>query len=1189
MSTPSPSERACPSTRRRIARSKRLPTSALGLLALALPAMVPCGLVATPPVTSSFTDSQGLTALYRYSLQDHWDPEQARGLLMYFHGQSNAAPEEMLTSLESVRPLAYERGLVPVVVVSPRADRHAPSFFAPVPGYGTRYWYPEDARLVHELLQSGLESGVSIDYDRVFFWGDSQGPCFLSYFLEKYGAVYGGGFYARCGCFFGDDRERAGVQWTPSVHWTAASASALSKRLRVFVQATTEDFLHPEAERMYDYYKNTLGLETRADLEAPGGHCAGGAVSPGEALDWLVDGGSARVLTPVRSSDDADDTDGDGVVNDLDTDDDGDGAADIIDAAPLDAREWLDTDADGIGDFADSDADGDGYDNAVDAFPRNPREWLDTDGDGIGHNLDPDDHAVGVPDIRDEAPSPRLPRSRTTVLQALREGYYGWEAAGPVLVAQPHAAMPVTFLYPRPHGDRQHYQFITLGDGPGAEVQVMVDRFRLARSPAEGSLVPYEYDPSTIDLVYIDRDGNGNLRDDGPPSIAPSLASGAAWIEVRYASGEVVPYGIRFHVDASGSLRYRFNSSWLGEVATPHGAPILAGAVDRNSDGLFTVPDRSAAFATSSPRASEHPDLLCIDLNRDTHLFCWDYWWNLLGPEAVYLDNPFLVDGQFLQAGITPSGRTIHFEFAGFMRDGGAGAEPVPPPSIASGGIVLADLHGESTALAPGAVASVLGSGFARPPATARGSLNEARRIGNRIFDVCLTVNGVKAPLFYVSEGRITFQVPAETAVGTARVEVVVECGTERERRSAAAAVQITPRRPAFLLFTRDPPRILYKRYRHQPTLPAAPELDFPGELTTGPLPVPVSHGEVPVLYATGFGATQPTLQTGELAPGRRRLSAGSVRVWLGGSELASDDVLYAGAAPGYAGLYELQVRIPERTPPGKAKVVVAIDGVRSRDGPYVEIARLRHMAGVQPFRDCAECPEMVVVRAGSFLMGAPETEDYPRTDQERPVHRVTIDKPFAIGVYEVTFEEWDACVADGGCNRGHIPRDEGWGRQRRPVMNVRWEDAQAYAAWLSQKTGLAYRLPSEAEWEYAARAWTQTAYSFGDSILTSQANFWTTGLRQTLPVGSFEPNAFGLFDMHGNVGEWVQDCWHPSYEGAPTDGSAWETGTCLERVERGGSHDLPDFLLRSASRFNWPDHYSHHTVGFRVAKTLQR
>ena len=155
--------------------------------------------------------------------------------------------------------------------------------------------------------------------------------------------------------------------------------------------------------------------------------------------------------------------------------------------------------------------------------------------------------------------------------------------------------------------------------------------------------------------------------------------------------------------------------------------------------------------------------------------------------------------------------------------------------------------------------------------------------------------------------------------------------------------------------------------------------------------------------------------------------------------------------------------------------------------------------------------------------------------------------------------------------------------------MDVRWEDAQAYAAWLSQKTGLAYRLPSEAEWEYAARAWTQTAYSFGDSILTSQANFWTTGLRQTLPVGSFEPNAFGLFDMHGNVGEWVQDCWHPSYEGAPTDGSAWETGTCLERVERGGSHDLPDFLLRSASRFNWPDHYSHHTVGFRVAKTLQR
>ena len=215
-------------------------------------------------------------------------------------------------------------------------------------------------------------------------------------------------------------------------------------------------------------------------------------------------------------------------------------------------------------------------------------------------------------------------------------------------------------------------------------------------------------------------------------------------------------------------------------------------------------------------------------------------------------------------------------------------------------------------------------------------------------------------------------------------------------------------------------------------------------------------------------------------------------------------------------------------------------------------------------FRDCPECPEMVVVPAGSFMMGSPSHEA-GRDNDEGPAHRVTIAKPFAVGKYEVTFAEWDACVADGGCG-GHRPGDKGWGRGRRPAINVNWDDAKAYVRWLSDKTGKQYRLPSEAEWEYAARAGTTTRYSWGDEVGRNRANcdgcgsLWDN--EQTAPAGSFRANVFGLHDVHGNVWEWVEDCWSGNYLGAPADGSAWESGDCSRRVLRGGSW----FNIRGAS-----------------------
>ena len=254
---------------------------------------------------------------------------------------------------------------------------------------------------------------------------------------------------------------------------------------------------------------------------------------------------------------------------------------------------------------------------------------------------------------------------------------------------------------------------------------------------------------------------------------------------------------------------------------------------------------------------------------------------------------------------------------------------------------------------------------------------------------------------------------------------------------------------------------------------------------------------------------------------------------------------------------------------------------------------------GLKPgkvFKDCAKCPQMVVLPGGSFVMGSPPGEER-RTTYENPQRRVRI-RTFAIGRFEVTFAEWDACVSAGGCT--HRPGDRGWGRGRRPVMNVSWHDAQQFVRWLSRVTGKRYRLPSEAEWEYAARAGTRTAYPWGTRASHTYANYgkdeccgghaagrdrWI----HTAPVGSFPPNRFGLYDMQGNVWEWVEDCWHRTYRGAPVTGRAWLSGgNCRERVYRGGSWDRYPQVLRSAYRFKYLAGWrSGGEIGFRVSRTL--
>lgn len=253
-------------------------------------------------------------------------------------------------------------------------------------------------------------------------------------------------------------------------------------------------------------------------------------------------------------------------------------------------------------------------------------------------------------------------------------------------------------------------------------------------------------------------------------------------------------------------------------------------------------------------------------------------------------------------------------------------------------------------------------------------------------------------------------------------------------------------------------------------------------------------------------------------------------------------------------------------------------------------------------FRDCPDvCPEMVVVPKGRFTMGSPARKREALNNElgqffanEGPRHEVTIAKPFAVGIYEVTWAQWGECVAAGGCDGGAPEAtggDNGWGKGHHPVIEVSWYHAKAYTRWLSQKTGYKYRLLTEAEWEYAARAKSQTNFSWGEGVGIARANCNGCGSdwdnRQTTEVGTFPANEFGLYDMHGNIAEWVEDCWEENYDTLATDGAARTKDTCLLRVVRGGSWNLRPTYLRSAARDCYQPRDQLNTVGFRVARTI--
>jgi formylglycine-generating enzyme required for sulfatase activity len=303
--------------------------------------------------------------------------------------------------------------------------------------------------------------------------------------------------------------------------------------------------------------------------------------------------------------------------------------------------------------------------------------------------------------------------------------------------------------------------------------------------------------------------------------------------------------------------------------------------------------------------------------------------------------------------------------------------------------------------------------------------------------------------------------------------------------------------------------------------------------------------------------------------------------------------------------------------------VAVALCGPALAQGPLAAGQELALTAG-DSFRDCDGCPEMVVVPAGAFTMGAPEGEE-GRDDNEGPPHRVTIPRRFALGKLEVTVDQFAAFARETSYDTGStcdIWLDGKWEERQgytwrnpgfpqsgaHPAACLSWDDAKAYLTWLSRKTDRTYRLPTEAEWEYAARGGTTTRFHFGDRYedycqhgngadqearnRVPGAQAWSVlpcsdGHAYTAPVGSFAANAFGLHDTLGNVFEWVEDCWNESYAGVPADGSAWTSGDCAIRVQRGGAWGYPPSYLREAVRGRQPQGYRYVKAGMRVVRTL--
>ena len=703
-------------------------------------------------MTGAFTDSTGRSIKYRLHYRKDWDLSQARGVELYFHGNSRGTEEQMLDWHGHWRPdrLSLDEGMLRAAVASPYSvNPSGNSFFNTSLGNnGTRSWYPADARAVHELLQSDFGGNAAVDRDRVLFTGDSQGPCFINYFLQRYAGVYGGGFHSNCGCLYWGSAwpPSTGTPWSPTVQWTPSVIASVAPRFRIFVQATTGDFLHNHSVAMRDLYRDVLGFETRWDLEAPGRHCAAGATPYSTIFDWLS---QTRSLPRIHGTV-AGDHDADGLADTVDPDDDNDGAPDVVDALPLEPREWLDTDADGIGDFLDADADGDGVPNATDPLPLDRSEWADNDADGIGDNIDADDDNDGIPDAEDAQP---LRGQRIDRLNFRHVAEFGLPpldgGIGDGRAARRHPARPSSIAYPRATGQSQSYYSVSLGDSGAAAFEIMVDSHHVRSEPCEDVLPANlcasrheggfgfdEWDitfESQYRLIHIDRNRNRDLTDDGAPLVladggpdrsGAEFAGVSTILNVPYATGARLPYRIGFVYLSAPDARerrlvYSVSSYWIGPVSVPGAEPVLVGVFDANLDGLFNSGnyrveeaitinrgltdggERTVSWSvTNREKLVDLKDYACVDIDRNGELDdCGDFTpfaeEDAFAP--IHSGEPFMLDGVSCTLDIPPTGHEAQLDCGADTAPDFAGAQPPGDRTYAEGDPIAALTLPEAT------------------------------------------------------------------------------------------------------------------------------------------------------------------------------------------------------------------------------------------------------------------------------------------------------------------------------------------------------------------------------------------------------------------------------------------------------------------------------------------------------------